>query len=58
MGIIFVDNKDKALCDIVNIFAFVFLDENLIFFQTLEKHVDHIYQVLQWFCPHQLFICC
>lgn len=38
---------NDALCDMLNCFIFVYVDNILIFFQNMEEHVQHVRLVLQ-----------
>lgn len=53
---IFQSLVNNILCDMLNVFVFVYLDDILIFTLTGEEYVDHPCQVLQWLFQNKLFV--
>lgn len=47
---------NDVLCDMLNHFVFVYLDNILIFSRNLEEHVQHLWTVLQRLVENKLFV--
>lgn len=51
-----VDLVNDVLRDTVNYFVFVYLDDTLIFSHSLQVHIQHVRQGLQWLLENQLYV--
>lgn len=47
---------NDMLCNMLNQFLFVYIDDISIFSETLEKHTQHVRLVLQHLLENQLFV--
>lgn len=47
---------NDVLCDMLNQFLFISIDDIFIFFETLEEHIQHVRLVLQRLLENQLFV--
>lgn len=45
-----------VLWDMLNMFLFVYIDDIVIFSETLEEHVQHVQLVLKWIREKQSFV--
>eukprot|EP00063_Salmo_salar_P008961 XP_013983796.1 PREDICTED: RNA-directed DNA polymerase homolog [Salmo salar] len=53
---VFQDLENDVLCDMLNRFVFVYIDDILIFSCSPHEHVLHVQQVLQRILENQLFV--
>lgn len=53
---VFQDFINDVLREILNRFVFVYLDDILIFSDSLQEHIDHVQQVLKRLLENHLFV--
>ena len=51
----FMNIMNDVLSDYLDAFAFVFLDNILVYYRTVEKHAKHLGKVLEALRQHRLF---